>query len=174
MRRLHGRWLAAGLVAAALGVMVGGTPSCASPGKAVDLDYVLQDMDGHSVKLENLRGRPILLNFWATWCGPCKAEIPWFVEFADKYRGRLAVVGVSVDDAPEDMRTFASTFHVNYPLLVGAPERGLRVKYEADEVIPISWLIRADGTVQAKAQGIHPKAWFESNLSAMLAAADEY
>jgi thiol-disulfide isomerase/thioredoxin len=166
------RWVPAGLVAMALAMTVGSVPSC-SRGEAANLHYVLKDMNGQDVNLESFKGRPILLNFWATWCGPCKAEIPWFVDFAEKYKDqRLAVIGVSIDDSAEDMRAFAAKYKVNYPLLVGQPHRDLRVEYEANELIPISWLIRADGTILDKAQGIHPREWFEANLKTMFADAD--
>ena len=162
------RWLPAALVAVALAVMVGGVPSC-SRGAEINLRYTLKDMNGQDVDLASFKGRPILLNFWATWCGPCKAEIPWFVDFAERYKGgKLAVVGVSIDDPPEDIRAFAAKYKVNYPMLVGAPNRDMQVALEANLLIPVSWLIRADGTVQAKAQGMHPKEWFETNLTAMM------
>ena len=62
----------------------------------------------------------MLLNFWATWCGPCRLEIPWFVELQEKYRDKgFRVVGVSVDDPPEAMPPFAKQFKINYPLVVG-------------------------------------------------------
>jgi cytochrome c biogenesis protein CcmG/thiol:disulfide interchange protein DsbE len=164
------RWIPAGLTAVALASLVGGVPSCARHGgQAAKLDFVLDDMNGHEVQLASYKGRPILLDFWATWCGPCKTEIPWFIEFADQYKSQnLAVLGVSVDDAPEDIRAFASARKVNYPLLVGEPHRDLRVAYEAMDVIPVSWLIRRDGTVLAKAEGMHPKEWFQANLDALV------
>jgi peroxiredoxin len=166
-RSWNPRWLAACLVAAALAVAVGGVPSCShgAPAMTAKLDFTLDDMNGHRVDLASFKGRPLLLNFWATWCGPCKVEIPWFVEFADKYKsGGLTVLGISVDDPPEDIRAFAAASKVTYPLLVGQPHKDLRIAFEADDVIPVSWLIRADGTVLAKAEGVHPKEWFESNL----------
>lgn len=161
------------MAATALALMAGGMPSC-SRGDSARLDYVLKDMNGADVDLASFRGRPILLNFWATWCPPCKTEIPWFVEFADKYKAqKLAVIGVSVDDTPEDIRNFAAANAINYPMLVGASARDFRVQFEANDVIPISWLIRPDGTVLAKAQGIHPKDWFEANLKSMLPEAND-
>jgi len=95
-------------------------PSCASSevepvpatGDLAKLDFTLKDMYGKDVNLASFRGRPIILNFWATWCGPCKAEIPALIELADRYKAqRLTVLGVSVDDSPEDLRQFAAPFN---------------------------------------------------------------
>lgn len=138
------------------------------PVKRANLDFTLKDVNGRDVALASLAGKPLLINFWATWCGPCKAEMPWFVEFSDKYKAKgLAVVGVSVDDPPEDIRGFAAEHHVTYPLLVGRDRSDIAKAYDAEDVIPVSWLVRADGTVQAKVTGIHGKDWFEQQLQAM-------
>src|SRR5262245_59863029 len=78
------------------------TKSNTASGDEANLDFTLKDMNGADVRLADLRGRPIVLNFWATWCGPCKAEIPALVALAEQYKSRnLTVLGVSVDDAPE-------------------------------------------------------------------------
>ena len=173
MHRLwKNRWLRSGAAALALATW----PACALDSDHAEvpsagtpsLDFVLKDMDGNDVRLADLKGRPLLINFWATWCPPCKAEIPWFIEFADKYQAeRLAVIGISVDDPAEDIRKFAAEYEVNYPMLVGAGHEDLRAAFDASSVIPISWLIRADGTVFAKAQGFHSKEWFESKIKAL-------
>lgn len=166
------RWLRAGIVA----VVLGAWPACSGldhddevpSAGAPSLDFVLQDMNGKDVRLADFKGRPVLINFWATWCPPCKAEIPWFVEFAEKYRDeRLAVIGISVDDTAEDVRTFAEEYGVNYTMLVGLGHDELRQAYDAEAVIPVSWLIKPDGTVFAKAQGIHSKDWFEDKIKAL-------
>ena len=165
------RWLRAGAVA----VLLCAWPACVqheeeeipSAGNP-SLDFVLKDMDGKDVNLADFRGRPVLINFWATWCPPCKAEIPWFIEFAEKYRDqRLAVIGISVDDPAEDVRTFAEEYKVNYPMLVGLGHDELRQAYDASAIIPVSWLIKPDGTVFAKAAGIHSKDWFEDKIKAL-------
>jgi len=109
------------------------------------------------------------VNFWATWCPPCRTEIPWFVEFSEKYKAqRLAVVGISTDDPPEDIKKFAADNKVSYPLLVGVGHDDLLKSYEATEVIPVSWLIRADGSVFLRVTGIHPKEWFDTQLQALI------
>jgi thiol-disulfide isomerase/thioredoxin len=107
-----------------------------------DLDFTLKDMDGRVVRLSDYKGRPLILNFWATWCGPCRQEIPAFVELAEKYKARnLTVLGVSVDDRPEALRAFAAQFKINYPLLVGLGEDRLQETYDAAMGIPITWFI---------------------------------
>ena len=100
----------------------GERPRC--PAGTPSLDYVAQGHGRRDVRLADFKGRPLLINFWATWCPPCKAEIPWFVEFAEKYKDKnLAVLGISVDDSPEDIRKFAAEHKVNYPMLVGNRSR---------------------------------------------------
>ena len=165
------RWLRAGAVA----VLLGAWPACAQQEEdeipsagSPTLDFVLKDMDGKDVNLAEFKGRPILINFWATWCPPCKAEIPWFIEFADKYRDKnFVVIGISVDDTAEDIRSFAAEYKINYPMLVGLGHDELRQAYDASAIIPVSWLMKPDGTVFAKAAGIHSKDWFEDKIKAL-------
>jgi cytochrome c biogenesis protein CcmG/thiol:disulfide interchange protein DsbE len=148
------------------GVAAEAAGSAARP--VANLDFTLKSVTGQDTRLSDFRGKPILINFWATWCGPCKAEIPWFVEFADKYKDKgLTVVGISVDDPPDDIKAFAAQFHVQYPMLVGRDRADVAKAFDAEQVIPVSWLVRADGSVQAKVTGIHGKNWFEEQLQAM-------
>ena len=153
-------------------------PSCSSTssevpipaGNLANLNYKLKDMHGQEVNLASFKGKPIILNFWATWCGPCKAEIPALIELADKYRDRqLTVLGVSVDDSPEDLTQFAAEFKINYPILVGLGQDEFQEKYDAVMLIPVTWFIRADGTVFRKHQGPASKDWFESQVKALVA-----
>jgi thiol-disulfide isomerase/thioredoxin len=171
MRRVWtNRWVRALAVAAVVAAWPACNRNAARPGaEAARLDFVLQDMHGQDVRLADYKGRPLLINFWATWCGPCKAEIPWFTEFAEKYAPqKFAVLGISVDDTAEDIKPFAEKFRVTYPMLVGKGHDDLMAAYGAGQFIPVSWLVRPDGTVHVKATGIHEKAWFEQQIASLL------
>lgn len=161
------RWLRAAVVALALGAWPACNRNAADPGEQghAPLDFVLKNVDGEDVSLASFEGKPLVINFWATWCGPCKTEVPWFVEFTEKYRDQgLTVVGVSVDDQPDDIRKFSAEYDVNYPMLVGLGRDDVARAYDALMAIPVTWLIRSDGTVHAKVTGIHGKDWFEQQI----------
>jgi peroxiredoxin len=167
------RWTSAFVVA----LLAGGWAACNSrvappPGAEVaKLDFVLKDAKGADVRLADFRGKPLLVNFWATWCNPCKAEVPWFTEFATKYKSRgFNVVGISVDDPAADIAKFADELKVNYPLLMGLGHEDILQAYDAGDLIPVSWLIKRDGSVLVKVKGIHEKAWFEQQIETLLAA----
>jgi peroxiredoxin len=171
-RGWSGRWLRALAVA----VLVAAWPACDrqtdAPGEAqvldAPLDFVLKDVDGRDVRLADFKGKPLVINFWATWCGPCKVEFPWFVEFSEKYKDRgLQIVGISTDDDPEQIRAFADQFKVPYPMLVGKDQAALVKAFEAEMVVPVTWIIRPDGTVSNKTVGIKEKEWFEREIEAL-------
>src|SRR5262245_40055680 len=134
---LNTRWVLAIAAAAAIAmwpVWIGKgstSPHKDQPvGEPAKLDFSLKDAEGKTVKLSDYRGRPLILNFWATWCGPCKVEIPAFIELVDKYRDeKLTVLGISVDDSSEDLRQFAIDYKMNYPVLVGLGQDELQETY---------------------------------------------
>jgi thiol-disulfide isomerase/thioredoxin len=175
MERLGWRRSVLALAAAAA---IATFPSCASSevepvpaGDLASLDFTLKDMHGKDVNLASFRGRPIILNFWATWCGPCKAEIPALIELADRYKAQqLVVLGVSVDDSPEELRQFAAEYKMNYPVLVGLGHDTFQEKYDAVLMVPVTWFIKPDGTVLKKHQGPASKDWFEAQVKAMIGA----
>ena len=165
------RWAGAAVVAAAIAAW----PGCAVddesgvPGGA-NLNFTLKDMNGVDVRLADLRGRPLILNFWATWCGPCRAEIPVFIDLVDQYKAQnLTILGVSVDDSPDELKRFAAANHMNYPVLVGLGHDKFQETYDAAMAVPITWLIRADGTVFLKHSGPATREWFETQVKALVA-----
>ncbi|HUO26274.1 MAG TPA: TlpA disulfide reductase family protein [Candidatus Aquilonibacter sp.] len=131
-------------------------------------DFTLQSLDGRSMKLSDFRGKTVLLNFWATWCGPCKIEMPWFVELQKQYGSQgLQIVGVAMDDASkEDIAKFAKDMGVNYPILIGKESVG--DEYGGVPALPESFFIDRDGKVVDKIIGLEGKAEIESTIKKTL------
>ena len=174
-------WLAMGAVTLALALIwlapgIGhvdeGAPGepedAAAAGKPANLDFKLKDMHGVEVRLDSFKGKVILLNFWATWCGPCKAEIPSLVELQEKYADDLVVLGFSVDDPAEKMKPYAEEYKVNYPLLVGNGREDVQNAFGPLLGIPVSVIIGRDGIIALKHTGIATKEQFEREIQALL------
>lgn len=170
---MSGKVLAAaaviGAVFAVAFVAKSGAPSGpVVPKPKVNLAFVVDDIDGKKVDLASFAGKPLVLNLWATWCGPCKIETPQLMALADKYRSRgLAIVGLNVDDAPEAVRAFATELKVNYPMLIGLGQTGLleAVGYEGE--LPLSLVIKADGTINEVVLGLHKTPDWERMIEAL-------
>ena len=142
--------------------------SAALTGTAVAPDFTLQTLDGKSMKLSDLRGKAVLLNFWATWCGPCKIEMPWFVELQQKYASQgLQIVGVAMDDAStQDIAKFVKQMGVNYPILVGKESVG--DLYGGVPALPESFFIGRNGKIVGKILGLEGKGEIEDDIKAAL------
>jgi thiol-disulfide isomerase/thioredoxin len=137
-------------------------------GKPARLDFKLKDMNGVDVRLDSFKGKVILINFWATWCGPCKAEIPSLVELQEEYADDLVVLGFSVDDPAEKMKPYAEEYKVNYPLLVGNGREDVQNAFGPLLGIPVSVIIGRDGIIAKKHTGIATKEQFEQEIKALL------
>jgi peroxiredoxin len=134
-----------------------------------NLDFRLNDMHGEEVDLSTYRGNVILLNFWATWCGPCKYEVPAFVELQDQYRDQgFVALGVSTDDPPDRLKQFAEEYNMNYPVLVGRDNDAILDAYGPIWAIPVSFFIDRDGNVCKKHMGLATKDQFERMIKALL------
>ena len=142
--------------------------ACMANAKPAKLDFVIKDLDDKDVSLTSFKGKVILLNFWATWCGPCKAEIPGFVELQKAYPNDLVVVGYSVDDDAPKARAFAQEYKMNYPILLGHGREDVQDSFGPIWGIPASFVISRDGRVCKKHLGIAPKAVFEKEIKALL------
>ncbi|MBZ5702489.1 MAG: TlpA family protein disulfide reductase [Acidobacteriia bacterium] len=129
--------------------------------------FALKDLDGKPLALEALRGKVVLLNFWATWCKPCRAEVPDLIELQAKYAGKLQIVGLTVDDdAIEGVQKFVQEFGINYPVAITPPE--LRASYGGIPALPTSFLLDTEGRVVQKHTGLRDPALYETEIRALL------
>lgn len=130
--------------------------------------FSLKDADGRTVSLADYKGKVVLLNFWATWCGPCKIEIPWFVEFEQKFKDRgFSVVGVSMDeDGWEIVKPYIQKERVNYRILLGTDTvAGL---YGGVESLPTTFLIDGSGKIASTHVGLVSKDIYENEIQQLL------
>jgi len=133
-------------------------------------DFELTRLDGKQVKLSDFRGQAVLLNFWATWCAPCKIEMPWFVDLQKQYGPKgLAVLGVAMDDASkDDIAKFAKEMGVNYPILLGKEAVG--EMYGGVQFLPTTFYIDRQGRVVDRVFGLVGKSEIEDNVKKALAS----
>ncbi|MGB9234368.1 MAG: TlpA disulfide reductase family protein [Terriglobales bacterium] len=131
---------------------------------AVAPDFELRAIDGGSLRLSQLRGKAVLLNFWATYCEPCKVEMPWFVQLQKEYGPQgFQVVGVAMDDAStDDIAKFAKDMGVNYPILVG--KEAISVIYGGVNVLPTTFFLDRDGKVVAREFGLQSRSVFVDHI----------
>lgn len=120
------------------------------------------------MRLSDWRGKAVLLNFWATWCGPCKIEMPWFIELQKQYGAQgLQIVGIAMDDSgKEDIAKFAKEMGVNYPVLLGKEEVG--DAYGGVPALPETFFIGRDGKIVDKIIGLKGKAEIEESIKKAL------
>ena len=153
---------------AAAGAAADAATCAASEGKA-NFDFTLKDMNGASVRLSDYKGKVVLLNFWATWCGPCKVEIPEFVEVYEEYKDRgFEILGVLAMDepSPEELKAFASAYRMNYPVL--------RANQEFEDAhgplwgLPTTFIIDRQGSICTKHMGPVSREIVEREIKGLL------
>jgi thiol-disulfide isomerase/thioredoxin len=130
-------------------------------------DFKLTGLDSKPVTLADSHGKVILLNFWATWCGPCRAEIPDLVELQNKYKDRLQILGLVVDDDDQDaIKEFSGKFGINYPVAIAADD--IRRQYGGIVALPTSFLLDAEGRIVQKHEGLRDPVLYETEIRALL------
>ena len=180
------RWIIAAAAALALGLLTlpllrgGGqeqikptSPAARAEGASCDaegrakLDFVLKNEHNVPVKLADYKGMVVLVNFWATWCGPCKEEIPDFVKIYDQYKDKgFVILGVSVDDSPEQLQAFMKEYGMNYPVLQMTPE--FEDAFGPFYGYPTSFVVARDGTICLKHLGPLTHAQAEQEIKSLL------
>jgi peroxiredoxin len=139
-----------------------------APNRAPAPAFTLQDAKGTNVSLADFKGKVVLLNFWATWCGPCKVEIPWFEEFQTKYANQgFAVVGVSMDDDGwKSVKPFMEARNINYPIVLG--NEAVSQAYGGIDSLPTTLLIDREGRIAAQHHGLAGKSTYEDEILKLL------
>jgi cytochrome c biogenesis protein CcmG/thiol:disulfide interchange protein DsbE len=130
-------------------------------------DFSLTDLSGQTLQLSRYRGKVVLLNFWATWCSPCRSEIPRFVDLQNKYdKEGFEIIGISLDDDPKLVRAFYQQLRMNYPVAIGAAK--LAEQYGGILGLPVSFLIGRDGRIDAKYVGEADISLIEKEVKSLL------
>jgi peroxiredoxin len=131
-------------------------------------DFTLATLDGKKIKLSDFRGSAVVLNFWATWCPPCKVEMPWFADLQNKYgKDGLTVLGVAMDDSkPQQIAEFAAQLGVNYPVLLGTNE--VSDDFGSIQDLPTTFYIGRDGKIVDKTVGLMDRKDIEDSIKKAL------
>jgi len=126
-------------------------------------DFTVRDLDGRTISSASLRGKVTVINFWATWCGPCRAEIPDLVALQEKYQDSLQIVGISQDEAPaEVVKKFAVDRNVNYPIAMMTAD--LEQRFPGIVALPTSYILDRDGRIVQKHVGMLTAAMTEAEV----------
>ncbi len=129
--------------------------------------FAMKDLDGNTVSSADWRGKVVLVNFWATWCPPCREEIPALIKLQAKYQGKLQIIGLSDDTGPvQSVKNFARENKMNYPIAIATPE--LEAKFGGVMGLPTSFLVDTEGRVVQKHIGLRNPALYETEIRALL------
>jgi cytochrome c biogenesis protein CcmG/thiol:disulfide interchange protein DsbE len=130
-------------------------------------DFKLTGLDGRPVTLGGSKGKVTLLNFWATWCGPCRAEIPDLVDLQNKYKDRLQILGLVIDDDDQEaIKEFAEKLGINYPVAIAGDD--IRLEYGGIAALPTSFVLDAEGRIVQKHEGLRDPLLYETEIRSLL------
>jgi thiol-disulfide isomerase/thioredoxin len=166
-----GTLLTAGASAVPLAQAASRPFACPSNAKTAPLNFTLKDLDNAPVRLADFKGKVLILDFWATWCSPCKVEIPWFMDLQKKYAARgFSVVGISTDDTLALLKPYVTTMKMNYPVLQGKDHDEVMDAFGPIVGMPTTILISRAGKICATHAGLTSREIFESEVQALLSS----
>jgi|SRR6516165_10380904 thiol-disulfide isomerase/thioredoxin len=141
-------------------------PSATASGSLAS-DFSITDLDGKKLSLSDYKGKVVLLDFWATWCTPCRAEIPHFVEMQNKYGPQgFQVIGIAMDDDAKPVREFYRKYDLNYPVAIGDDK--LAERFGGVLGLPVNFIIDRQGRIYAKHLGATEVSVFDEDVSKLL------
>ncbi len=129
-------------------------------------DFQLKDLAGKDLSLASAKGKVILLNFWATWCGPCRAEIPSLIELQNRYKDRLQIIGLADDDDPDAVKQVVDSEGINFPVALVTNQ--IRIDYGGVFALPTAFVINTEGRIVQKHVGLFNPALYETEVRALL------
>lgn len=137
-----------------------------SPTPELAHQFSLPSLNGDTVALQDLRGRWVIVNFWATWCGPCRDEMPYLEQIATDYADQVTVLGVNMREKPGEIRPFVNEVAVAFPILLDPDDEMLR--WYSPRGLPLTYVVAPDGTVAYQQYGVLAPdvfdAWLQSNI----------
>lgn len=133
--------------------------------------FLVNDIAGNPVSSASWKGKVVLLNFWATWCPPCRAEVPVLIDLASRYKDRVQIVGVSLDDEPGDVKQFVNDEGINYPVVMASRE--IVAEYGGVPALPTLFVVNPDGKVVQKHEGLYSRELYETEIRLLLGLPSE-
>ena len=164
MRSIHPHLSLAAILFLALGLLFTSSHLMAAPAP----DWSLQDLTGKTIKLSDFKGKVVILDFWATWCPPCRAEIPHFVDLQKQYKDQgLVIIGMSLDEGGNAVvAPFAKKQNINYPVVIG--NQDIAQQYGGVQGIPTTFVIDPSGNIVSRHEGFTDPSVFEGEIKKIL------
>jgi cytochrome c biogenesis protein CcmG/thiol:disulfide interchange protein DsbE len=159
------------LLAATLSISISAVAcaECSVDPQPANFDFTLKDMHGNDVALADYEGDVILIDFWATWCAPCRIEIPGFIEMVEEYGDQgFSVLGISIDDPPDALQSYAAEMGMNYPVLIGDGRDDVKDEYGPIIGFPTAVIVDRDGNICHRHIGFSPKEAFVADIEGLL------